>query len=125
MSDRAQAYPVTPATAGPKIRHALGSVEPRTSPASSSASPQTASSTMPGELPETYVDGWHDPDVLKKMDYRTMPKFGKVSVISFGASGLGGMFTAGEGSGLTDASASGARGGGKLFWRARWLKPNA
>ena len=77
---------------------ALGSREPRTSPASS-ASPQTASSTMPGELPETYVDGWHDPDVLKKMDYRTMPKFGKVSVISFGASGLGGMFTAGEGSG--------------------------
>ena len=59
---------------------------------------------MPGELPETYVDGWHDPDVLKKMDYRTMPKFGKVSVISFGASGLGGMFTAGEGSGLTDAA---------------------
>ena len=69
---------------------------------------------MPGELPETYVDGWHDPDVLKKMDYRTMPKFGKVSVISFGASGLGGMFTAGEGSGLTDASASG--GGSDAHW---------
>ena len=43
-----------------------------------------------------------------------MPKFGKVSVISFGASGLGGMFTAGEGSGLTDASASG--GGSDAHW---------
>ena len=28
-----------------------------------------------------------------------------VSIISFGASGLGGMFTAGKGSGLTDAQA--------------------
>ena len=28
-----------------------------------------------------------------------------VSIVSFGASGLGGMFTAGQGSGLTDAAA--------------------
>jgi len=59
-------------------------------------------------LPGTYVSGFHDEAEVRKMQYREMPHYGLVSIISFGASGLGGMFTAGKGSGLTDASAAGS-----------------
>ena len=57
------------------------------------------------DLPESYCEGFHDLEEIKKMEYRVLPHFGKVSIISFGASGLGGMFTAGQGSGLADAVA--------------------
>ena len=56
-------------------------------------------------LPESYCEGFHDPEELKKMEYRVMPHFGAVSIIAFGASGLGGMHTAGQGTGLSDAVA--------------------
>ena len=56
-------------------------------------------------LPETYCEGFHDPEAVRKMRYRSMPHFGKVSIISFGASGLGGMHTAGQGTGLKGAAA--------------------
>lgn len=51
---------------------------------------------MPGTdgLPATYVEGFHDPEVVKKMKYR---KLGgetglEVSILSFGASSLGSVF---------------------------------
>ena len=66
-------------------------------------------------LPESYCEGFHDAETIKKMKYRTMPHYGQVSIISFGASGLGGMFTAGQGSGLTDAAAG---EGGNDTWFA-------
>lgn len=59
-------------------------------------------------LPGTFVEGFHDHAEVCKMKFREMPHYGLVSIISFGASGLGGMFTAGKGSGLTDASADGS-----------------
>ena len=63
--------------------------------------------TMSG-LPESFVPGWHDEAEVRKMKFRTLPHYGQVSVISFGASGLGGMFTAGQGTGLADAKAGAA-----------------
>ena len=63
--------------------------------------------TMSG-LPESFVPGWHDETEVRKMKFRTLPHYGQVSVISFGASGLGGMFTAGQGTGLADAKAGAA-----------------
>ena len=62
------------------------------------------------ELPESFVPGWHDEAEVRKMKFRTLPHYGKVSVISFGASGLGGMFTAGQGSGLADATVGAGAG---------------
>ena len=59
-------------------------------------------------LPESFVPGWHDEAEVRKMKFRTLPHYGQVSVISFGASGLGGMFTAGQGTGLADAKAGAA-----------------
>ena len=56
------------------------------------------------DLPGTYVEGFHDLAAVRKMTYREMPHYGKVSIMSFGASGLGGMHTAGKGSGLKDAT---------------------
>ena len=56
-------------------------------------------------LPETYCEGFHDPEAVRKMRYRSMPHFGKVSIVSFGASGLGCMHTAGQGTGLKGAAA--------------------
>ena len=54
-------------------------------------------------LPETYVADFHDLDAVKRMEYRHVSHFGLVSTVSFGASGLGGMFTAGQGTGLKGA----------------------
>ena len=62
---------------------------------------------MSAPLPATFVPGFHDEAEVRKMVFREMPHYGLVSIISFGASGLGGMFTAGKGSGLTDAAAEG------------------
>jgi len=46
-----------------------------------------------GVLPETFVDGWHDPDVVKRMPYA---KFGKtsrlVSKLSLGCSSFGNAY---------------------------------
>jgi L-galactose dehydrogenase len=63
--------------------------------------------TMSG-LPESFVPGWHDEAEVRQMKFRTLPHYGQVSIISFGASGLGGMFTAGQGTGLADAKAGAA-----------------
>lgn len=63
---------------------------------------------MTSGLPESFVPGWHDEAEVRKMKFRTLPHYGQVSVISFGASGLGGMFTAGQGTGLADAKAGSA-----------------
>jgi L-galactose dehydrogenase len=62
------------------------------------------------------VEGFHSLEAIKAMKYRRMPHFGLVSIISFGASGLGGMFTAGQGSGLANAAAG--DGGGEDVWFA-------
>ena len=59
-------------------------------------------------LPESFVPGWHDEAEVRQMKFRTLPHYGQVSIISFGASGLGGMFTAGQGTGLADAKAGAA-----------------
>jgi len=59
------------------------------------------------DLPSTYVSGFHDVQAIRAMKYRNMPHYGLVSVISFGASGLGGMFTAGQGSGLANVKSAG------------------
>eukprot|EP01048_Picozoa_sp_COSAG05_P003007 COSAG05_NODE_133_length_17087_cov_268.363374_8_plen_248_part_00 len=55
--------------------------------------------TLTGFLPETYVEGFHDPDVVRRMRYRKLgnckTKDGAqmhVSILSFGASSLGGCF---------------------------------
>lgn len=44
-------------------------------------------------LPETYIEGWHDLESVKKMPYR---QFGdrKVSLLTYGGSSLAGMYTA-------------------------------
>ena len=65
-------------------------------------------------LPSTFTPGFHDEAAARRMKYRPTPHYGLVSVISFGASGLGGMFTAGQGSGLANAKAGG--GGGEDVW---------
>eukprot|EP01060_Flectonema_neradi_P001828 TRINITY_DN11130_c0_g1_i4.p1 TRINITY_DN11130_c0_g1~~TRINITY_DN11130_c0_g1_i4.p1 ORF type:complete len:380 (+),score=73.51 TRINITY_DN11130_c0_g1_i4:55-1194(+) len=67
---------------------------------------------MTSELPETFVPGFHDEEVVKKMKYRDLPNVGKVSILAFGGSGLGGMHTAGEGTGLV--------GGGKEEEKCVW-----
>eukprot|EP01064_Diplonema_japonicum_P036690 TRINITY_DN8338_c0_g1_i1.p1 TRINITY_DN8338_c0_g1~~TRINITY_DN8338_c0_g1_i1.p1 ORF type:complete len:392 (+),score=88.53 TRINITY_DN8338_c0_g1_i1:1104-2279(+) len=50
--------------------------------------------------PATFVEGFHDEAVVRKMKYREVEHLGLVSILSFGGSGLGGMHTAGEGTGL-------------------------
>lgn len=43
--------------------------------------------------PATFVEGFHDEDVVRKMEYRALGKTGRdVSVLSLGASALGGVF---------------------------------
>ncbi|KAJ9446467.1 L-galactose dehydrogenase [Diplonema papillatum] len=49
--------------------------------------------------PDTFVEGFHDLEQVKKMKYRHLENVGLVSIVAFGASGLGGMYTAG-GSGI-------------------------
>lgn len=56
-------------------------------------------------LPESFCEGFHDADTVRKMAFRQMPHYGMVSVIAFGASGLGGMFTAGQAKGVKGAVA--------------------
>ena len=57
---------------------------------------------MTDALPATYVEGFHELEAVRAMKYRETPHYGLVSIISFGASGLGGMFTAGQGTGLAN-----------------------
>lgn len=57
---------------------------------------------LPADLPETFVAGFHEEEEVRKMKYRALPHYGKVSILSFGASGLGGMHSKGKGTGLTD-----------------------
>lgn len=58
-------------------------------------------------LPSTFTPGFHEEAAVRAMKYRATPHYGLVSIISFGASGLGGMFTSGQGSGLANAQAGG------------------
>ena len=58
-------------------------------------------------LPSTFVDGFHDEDAVRKMKYRSVPKFGSVSVLSLGGSGLASMHIAGKGSGLANVKVAG------------------
>jgi L-galactose dehydrogenase len=49
-----------------------------------------------GVLPSTYVEGWHDPEVVKQMPYRKLTRDGfLVSLLSFGTSSLAGVFRSG------------------------------
>ena len=44
-------------------------------------------------LPPTYVPGFHDPEVVARMRYRTLGNTHmSVSILSFGASSLGSVF---------------------------------
>jgi len=59
--------------------------------------PEATADTLTGFLPETYVEGFHDPHLVKMMKYRRLGacknKYGKpmhISILSFGASSLGG-----------------------------------
>lgn len=58
------------------------------------ASPAKKARTVPDGLPATYVEGFHDPEVVKKMIYR--PLGGdtglQVSILSLGGSSLGSVF---------------------------------
>ncbi len=46
-----------------------------------------------GVLPPTFVEGFHDPEVVKAMPYRKLGRDGRlVSLLSFGASSLAGVF---------------------------------
>jgi L-galactose dehydrogenase len=46
-----------------------------------------------GILPSTYVEGWHDPEVVKQMPYRPLGRDKwLVSLLSFGTSSLAGVF---------------------------------
>jgi L-galactose dehydrogenase len=48
-----------------------------------------------GVLPETFTAGFHDPEVVKQMPFRKLGKDGRmVSLLSFGASSLAGVFRA-------------------------------
>ena len=58
------------------------------------------------ELPGTFVASFHNEPAVRRMTYRELPHYGAVSIMSFGASGLGGMHTAGKGTGLQDATGS-------------------
>lgn len=80
------------------------------------ADAQSDATISSAELPSTFVDGFHELEEVKHMKYREMPHYGLVSIISFGASGLGGMFTEGKGTGLTDASAENAIGDPALWF---------
>lgn len=53
-----------------------------------------SATTLPlGTLPPTYVEGWHDEGAVRKMAYRRLGDTGMVvSVLSLGASSLGGVF---------------------------------
>jgi L-galactose dehydrogenase len=45
-------------------------------------------------LPETFVRGFHNLDVISRMPYRKLGKAGRlVSALSFGASSFGGSFS--------------------------------
>ena len=55
-------------------------------------------------LPPTFVAGFHDPAMVRRMVYRRVPKFGALSVLSLGGSGFAGMHVKGKGTGLTDAA---------------------
>eukprot|EP00965_Chrysotila_dentata_P183873 6071444-Pleurochrysis_carterae.AAC.2 len=56
-------------------------------------------------LPETFVEGFHTEAVVRRMRFRKCHNYGLLSVMGLGASGLGGMFTKGQGSGLASATA--------------------
>lgn len=44
-------------------------------------------------LPPTYVEGFHNLEAVKKMEYRTLGSTGLlVSKLSFGGGGLGGLY---------------------------------
>jgi diketogulonate reductase-like aldo/keto reductase len=65
----------------------------------SATAPAAEETTLTGFLPETYVEGFHDPELVRKMKYRRLsPCTAKgggpmhVSILSFGASSLGGCF---------------------------------
>ncbi len=46
-----------------------------------------------GVLPSTFVEGFHDPAVVSRMPYRPLGRDGRlVSLLSFGASSLAGVF---------------------------------
>ena len=48
---------------------------------------------MTDQYPATYVEGFHDPESVSKLTYRTIGKTDMlVSSLSFGASSLGGVF---------------------------------
>lgn len=66
----------------------------RVSTNSSSTASPSATATLPlGTLPPTYVEGWHDEEAVRKMPYRKLGSTGMVvSVLSLGASSLGGVF---------------------------------
>ena len=57
----------------------------------------------PWVRPDTFVEGFHDEAVVRRMPYRHLPNVGLVSVLGFGGGGLGGLYTSGEGSGVVDA----------------------
>ena len=67
---------------------------------------------MTWEKPETFVEGFHNEEEVKKMKYRKLTNVGMVSILAFGGSGLGGMHTSGEGTGLV--------GGGKEECNSIW-----
>lgn len=66
---------------------------------------------MPTQLPETFVAGFHDEEEVRKMTFRSMPHYGLVSTLSFGASGLGGMHSKGKGTGLTNVQDTASKAG--------------
>lgn len=44
-------------------------------------------------LPSTYVEGFHDKTAVENMRYRELPHYGKVSILSYGAAGIGVIYT--------------------------------
>ncbi len=57
------------------------------------AAPPALLTPATGVLPPTYVEGWHDPAAVRRMPYRPLGRDGRlVSLLSFGASSLAGVF---------------------------------
>lgn len=70
-----------------------GSSSSSASSSSASSSNSAGSASAPGALPPTYVEGFHDEAAVRSMTYRRLGETDMiVSVLSLGASSLGGVF---------------------------------
>jgi L-galactose dehydrogenase len=91
------------------------------SSSTSSSTSTSTSSTGSSALPSTFVEGFHDEEAVRAMTYRKLGDTGMtVSVLSLGASSLGGVFRGVDGDVCVDVVVQAVRSGINLIDTAPW-----